>query len=587
MQLSAAQVLPALSLRSIRPIGSYALRGLASRSGNNQSGNHKFLALDSIRGYILEIDSSNDSSTVLNPYHVKDFMDAVGLSVGKFEMGTEMGPQTGEGDRLWFCKDNTVYFCTFSDFTPKPFVQLPYPANGVAVWQSTVYVTCQKAGYILVYDAKTAKRITQFTAPGVGVENLTVSGEELWICDDVEQTVYCLDRATGVVKLNVLTPFVNPTAIAFSSTSDTVSNTASDTTSDTVSDTIPYIAYAGEEAYIRDDPNNVDHPHQLTYRDRTFIHPLHIYQNPTEHYALSNGYLVEMSYVEELSPLDAVALNQAEWRMALPAETHRQRILKIEPIGLPFTEEIQDGQRIVVFRFDHLQPHESRIFGWKAWIEMYGIKYQFTPRDLEKLPDLTPEFRTKYLVDDDELTMDSPIIRQAAKEAVGTETNILRQMLKIRNYVYDAMSYGIKPRIDPPDVALERGIGSCGEYVGIMLGLARLNGIACRTVGRYKCPPYPDRQNLPLEPDFNHVWFEFYVPGQGWLPMESNGDDVCDRGPYPLRCFMGLPWYFAEMGKGVSFEKLTSPDMTEETSIGNLALNHIRFTILHELVPYK
>jgi hypothetical protein len=307
MQLSAAQVLPAPNLRSIRPIGSYALRGLAS-----QSGNHKFLALDSIRGYVLEIDPSNDSSTVLNPYHVKDFMDAVGLSVGSPETntGTETtGTETEEGDRLWFCKDNTVYFCTFSDFTPKPFVRLPYPANGVAVWQSTVYVTCQKAGYILVYDAKTAKRITQFTAPGVGVENLTVRGEELWICDDVEQTVYCLDRATGTVKLNVLTPFANPTAIAFS----TLSNTTSDTASDTVSDPIPYIAYAGEEAYIRDDPNNADDPHQLTYRDRTFIHPLHIYQNPTEHYALSNGYLVEMSYVEELSPLDAVYRRNSRW----------------------------------------------------------------------------------------------------------------------------------------------------------------------------------------------------------------------------------------------------------------------------------
>ena len=49
-------------------------------------------------------------------------------------------------------------------------------------------------------------------------------------------------------------------------------------------------------------------------------------------------------------------------------------------------------------------------------------------------------------------------------------------MLKIRNYVYDRLSYGIQPCIDTPDVALERGVGSCGEYVGVLLAFARLSG---------------------------------------------------------------------------------------------------------------
>ncbi len=64
--------------------------------------------------------------------------------------------------------------------------------------------------------------------------------------------------------------------------------------------------------------------------------------------------------------------------------------------------------------------------------------------------------------------------------------------------MYDKLSYGIKPHIDTPDVALERGVGSCGEYLGVLLALARLNGIACRTVGRYKCPPHPELVGVPL-----------------------------------------------------------------------------------------
>jgi transglutaminase-like putative cysteine protease len=296
-----------------------------------------------------------------------------------------------------------------------------------------------------------------------------------------------------------------------------------------------------------------------------------------------------MSYVEEISPLEAVYLPNLEWRIALPSETERQKVKHVEPIGLPFQEEIIDGQRVAVFKFDPLTPGERHIFGWKALLEVRGIKYRITPRDVENIPEITPEFQNCYLVDDDNLAMDNPIVRRAAREAIGTETNMLRKMYNIRNYVYDELSYGIKPHIDTPDIVLERGVGSCGEYVGVLLALCRLNGIPCRTVGRYKCPPCGEHQGVPLQPDFNHVWLEFYLPNFGWLPMESNPDDVGDSGPYPTRFFMGLCWYHIEIGKGISFETLTSNGVRltkEDIPLGDLAINHIRFTIVKELPPF-
>lgn len=539
------------SWRTIRPIGAAALHGIAFLKD-------KLIAIDTVKGHLLQIDPTSDNTTILNSNTVSEFVDVSGLSFWE--------------NTLWCTRQNTVYFCQIEDLTLQPFVTLPYPANGVAVWESTIYVTCQKYGYILIFDRNTGRQITKFYAPGVGVENITVRGEELWISDTTEQTVYCLDRATGEIKFSVLTPFDCPTGLAFYSNSQT-------------NQTELYVAYAGEEAYIRDNPN-AEPSHELTYRDRTFVHPLHYYYDPAGRYALSNGYLIEMSYVEELSPLDEVYLEQLEWRIALPAQTTRQQVRHIEPIGLPFTEELQDGQRVAVFRFDALNKGERHLFGWKALIEVRGIKYRFTPKDVENIPDLLPEFQSRYLVDDDELAMDTRIVRRAAREAIGSETNLLRKMFNIRNYVYDQLSYGIKPHIDAPDVVLERGVGSCGEYVGVLLALSRLNGIACRTIGRYKCPPYAEQQGLPLQPDFNHVWLEFYVPDFGWLPMESNPDDVVEQGPYPSRFFMGLAWYHVEIGKGIPFEALTSRGLAlEDISIGDLALNHIRFTILEELPP--
>lgn len=510
--------------RTIRPIGAAALHGIAFLE-------NELIAIDTVKGHLLQIDPISDNTTILNSGKVSEFVDVRGLALWE--------------DTLWCTRSNTVYSCQLGDLTLQPFVTLPYPADGVAVWQSTVYVTCQKYGYILIFDRNTGRQITKFYAPGVGAENITVCGEELWVCDTTEQTVYCLDRATGEIQFSVLTPFDGPTGLAIDSNSQTNQPTL-------------YVAYAGVEAYIRDNPN-LDPSYELTYRDRTFVHPLHYFHNPDERYALSNGYLIEMSYVEELSPLDEVYLEHLEWRIALPAQTDRQKVRQIEPIGLPFTEELQDGQRVAVFKFDTLQSSERHLFGWKALIEVRGIKYRLTPKDIENIPELLPEFQTRYLVDDDQLAMDTAIVHRAAREAIGSETNLLRKMFKIRNYVYDQLSYGIKPHIDTPDVVLERGIGSCGEYVGVLLALSRLNGIACRTVGRYKCPPYAEQQRLPLQPDFNHVWLEFYVPGLGlWLPMESNPDDVVERGPYPSRFFMGLAWYHIEIGKGIPFERLTS-----------------------------
>ena len=539
--------------KTIRPIAASSLYGMVFHQG-------LIWAIDSRNGYLLQIDPATDNTTILNTRTWSDFIGATGLAI------TE--------DILWFTNRECIYCCSLitKDFEPQLFLRLDDDIDGIAVWESTIYLTSQRQGKILVYDRAQARKITHFYAPGIGLENITVRSEEIWLTDTLEQTVYCLDRATGETIFSVLTPFASPTGLAF----DTSKTEA-----------ILYVAYADREVYIRDNPN-AEPNYELQYRDRTFIHPLYFRYNREQNYALSNGYLVEMSYTEEISPLDPVAIANLEWRIALPAETDRQKIREVRAIGIPFREEVKDGQRIAVFKFDNFDAEQRYVFGWQAVLEVWSIKYQLKPYHCEEMPQLSPEYRQKYLLDNDNLAMDTEIIRQAAQTAVGSETNLLRQVYSIRNYVYDKLAYGIKPHIDTPDIVLKRGVGSCGEYLGLLLALCRLNGIACRTVGRYKCPGDPLKQNVPLQPDYNHVWMEFYLPGYGWLPMESNPDDLFEGGPYPTRFFMGLAWYHAEMAKDISFEFITNNGVKipkETVSIGELSLNHIRFVILQELQP--
>lgn len=541
--------------KTIRPIAASSIYGIVFHQG-------LLWAIDSRNGYLLQIDPLTDNTTILNTHYWSDFVGATGLAI--------------TDDILWFTNQKSVYCCSLitADFEPQLFLKLDYDIDGISVWESTVYLTCQQMGQILIYNRDRATKITHFYAPGIGVENITVKAEEIWLTDTIEQSVYCLDRATGETKFSVLTPFESPTGLAFHTDSATGKETL-------------YVAYADSEVYIRDNPN-AEPNYELQYRDRTFIHPLYFYYNPDKKYARSNGYLVEMSYTEEISPLDPITLENLEWRIALPAQTDRQKIREVSAIGLQFTEEVKDGQRIAVFKFPQFNSEKRYIFGWRAIVEVWSIKYQIKPRDCENIPQLPAQFDQKYLVDNDNLAMDTDIIIRAASESIGSETNLLRQVYSIRNYVYDKLAYGIKPQIDTPDIALERGVGSCGEYLGLLLALCRLNGIACRTVGRYKCPPDPLKRNLPLQPDYNHVWMEFYLPGYGWLPMESNPDDLFEGGPYPTRFFMGLAWYHAEMAKDTAFEILTCEGVKvekETVSIGELAINHVRFMILDELQP--
>ncbi len=167
--------------RIIRPLTAATLSGIAFIKDT-------LIAIDSIKGHLLEIDPTSDNSKILNPHQVREFSDVTGLAVWE--------------DTLWVTRENSVYLSKLTSLGLEHFTTLPYPANGVAVWESTVYISSQKLGYILVFDRDTRKEITKFYAPGVGVENLVVSQEVLWICDRTEQTVYSLDRATGEITQN-------------------------------------------------------------------------------------------------------------------------------------------------------------------------------------------------------------------------------------------------------------------------------------------------------------------------------------------------------------------------------------------------
>lgn len=558
----------------IRPLGASCLEGLTTVG-------ERVLTLDRSWGYLLEIDPLTQVHRILNPHLAPELRDTFALSADP------------DGQHLWFSRDRQIFRLPLAELAQAHHLAqyqvglAPYLIEGLSVHPEGLYATSYQREKVLHLDPTTGDLIQEFQAPGVGRQQILAQAEVLWITDRVEETLYVLDRSTGEELTRFLTAYPAPTGLTF------------------WQDQL-WIAYAMEETFIRENPND-PRPLSVSIRNKTLLSPLRIKRperltalHPPEpdpapsipacpapylpqlsrgriHYTLCNGYRVELTYLEEIDQQEPQTREQVEWTIALPCTSLRQRVHSVVSVGQPFQIQQQMGQQVAVFDLGQLQAGEARLFGWKAVIDLYNIKYLLEPEDVEHA-EIPMDLQFRYLQDDDALAMDAPIVQDAAQEAIGTETNILRKMLSIREFVYDRLSYRVTPRIETPDVVLRRGEGSCGEYVGLLLALARLNGIPCRTVGRYKCPPFPELKQVPLFPEYNHVWIEFYLPGWGWVPMESNPDDLGER-PYPQRFFMGLPWTHAEIAKGIPFETCNVTD----ASIGELAINHVQFRILEEL----
>jgi transglutaminase-like putative cysteine protease len=572
MTAPAARDVPA---RYIRPLAAREIRGLAWVGD-------QLLVLDARTGRLALVDPGTDDTRVVNDGRTSWFVGARGLAVGP--------------EDVWFTTPAGLHRAAWRAPTPasaddhdsgdRPGDPLGHPELVLAVDDASAVALAGDALYLvrgrdlLVLDpgdlAGTPRR--RVALGGIGAKGMAATADALWLCDDLEQTVHCLDRSTLATRFTVVTPLEGPTAIA--------AHGPEGTTGDQL-----HVAYHEDEPYLKDNPW-IDPCWEVRYRDRALVHQLHVHHDARARRAWSTGHRIQMSYYVEVEPDDDVEqLADVVWRMSLPIDSARQRLVSVEPIGLPFAiDDDPDlegcSQPVAVFRIPRVDAGTHLLLGWRATLEVFGIKHQLGAADLADAPPLAPELAARYLIDDEDLDLDSPEVAAATTAALGDEANVLEQARRIRSHVYDRLEYEMG-NADTPVAVLARGTGSCGEHVATIMALYRRAGLACRVAGRYKCP-YQPWSGAPLYPDFNHVWVDLYLPGYGWVPVESNPDgDVVATAPYPDRFFLGLPWRHVEFGKDISFEKVTHDEGHRRRRIGarRLSRNHIRFDVLGELAP--
>ncbi len=563
-------------MRAYRPFFFKEISGIAGL------GKNKVLLGDSQRGMLAEVDLLAQTETFKKKYDVDDYAGVnsiayyEGYIYSVYENKIYLADYEGEGERL---KNRLlVEIPNCSDLT------------GIAVCQEKIYLVTEKQS-LLSYERDTGDIETLGKSPGIGIDDLCYWAGNLFIVDAQEQTIYVFDLETKEFIHEILTPFENPTGIS------AVDN-------ERAGKEVLYVSYSRPSFEVYDTGDSEFKLQLSAPIADNFIYPLVYQWDASKKAVLSNGFLVEMYYVEKLHALPEIAdkygvVTDLEWKISVPLNTDRQQLISLEPIG-DFAMRLEriaeeENREVAVFSIPKLDlDTERRVFGWKATIKLSGIRYWLLEDEVKEISQEELNKYARYLQNEDKLDMDSSYVQEAAQQAVrhlseGERKNILKKAKAIRDYIYDKLTYVMDRYHEGTEDVLRQGEGSCGEYLNVFLSLFRLNDIPVRQCGNYKIPAYKMQagsRSVFLSPDFNHVWLQFYVPALGWVPLESSADDESSAfREWAKRYFMSLAWYHVECRLGSYFEDVFDAKTGEQffLSPGDLAKNDLKFKIIRDI----
>ncbi|MDJ0714073.1 MAG: transglutaminase domain-containing protein [Prochloraceae cyanobacterium] len=539
------------------------------------------LLCDKSRGLLTEVDLLSETTTFKKKYDINEYAAVESICY--------------YNGYIYSVYQNKIYVADY--YTDEEilkneiFDSIPNCSDltGISVTNNKIYLVTENQS-ILSYDRETKEVKTIGESPGIGADDLCYFKGNLFIVDSKEQTIYVFDLEKGEFIFDILTPFENPTGIA-------------GVYNDRAGKDVLYVSYARPSFKVYDSGDSEFKLNIKTPVADNFIYPLVFKYDPKKKATLSNGFLVEMYYVRKLHALPEIAekhksLKDIEWKISLPIDTDRQQVISVESIG-NFEMVIEDLEeeniKVAVFSIPEIDlENDRRVFGWKALVKVFGIKYSFKEYEMREISESEIKKYAKYLKNRKKLDMDSDYVITAAKEAVknleeNEKNNVIAKAKNIRDYIYEKLTYVMDRYHKGTEDVLKSGEGSCGEYLNVFLSLLRLNNIPARKFGQYKIPAYKmqaGEKSVVLSPDFNHVWLEFYVPDIGWVPLESSADDEASSfREWAQRYFMSLSWYHLECRRGSYFEDVfeKGTDRKFNLSANDISIKDIRFKVISEL----
>ena len=168
------------------------------------------------------------------------------------------------------------------------------------------------------------------------------------------------------------------------------------------------------------------------------------------------------------------------------------------------------------------------------FIEDYAQNYPFQ-YDAEVFKELTPYLETLPV---------GPKLQAIIDELKPMRKLMVDYFPLMNRAIQSRVNYTIRmePGVQEPEETLELASGSCRDSAWLLVQLCRNLGLAARFVSGYLIQLVADEKPLegPEGPvkDFTdlHAWCEVYVPGAGWVGLDSTSGLMAAEGHIPLAC---------------------------------------------------
>ena len=168
----------------------------------------------------------------------------------------------------------------------------------------------------------------------------------------------------------------------------------------------------------------------------------------------------------------------------------------------------------------------------------------FVEKGVENYPFVYSEELKKELLPYLEITEKGPLLKDWVKKIDLTPKRSIDFLIELNSSLYNYLNYTVRmePGVQSCEETLDKKLGSCRDFAWLLVQTLRHLGLAARFVSGYLVQLKSDEKSLDgpsgPEEDFTdlHAWTEVYLPGAGWIGLDSTSGLLAGEGHIPLAC---------------------------------------------------